>query len=173
MKQASSCYATSVLNWSKWNQQMWRPEVRFSNLLPGLLSNICTKPLSSDSNTRERNIKNSLFIFPSGGMQSLSWLTEPRRKEGLFLFSPLLPHDLVCKRSSNTTILLICTNLCCCSSFAWIFLFEEKWRKRKKNQVGKNVLHLNPYSQMQVCAYHCGWEALSVPGWILQFWATV
>lgn len=123
---------------------MWRPEVRFSNLLLGLLSNIRIKPLSSDSNTRERNIKSFIFIFPSGGMQSLCWLTEPQRKEGLFLFSPLLPHDLIYKRSSNTTILLIRTNLCCCSSFAWIFLFLGEVTKKEEKSGRKKCPSLEP-----------------------------
>lgn len=166
MKLPRSCYVTSVLNWSKWNPQTWRPEVKFSNLFPDLMSNISTKPLSSDSDTIERNNKSFLFVITSSGMQSLSWLAE-------LLFSPLLPHNLVCKMSSNTTVVLLCTNLCWCSSVAWIFLFWEKLWKKKKNQVEKNALHLNLYSQMQACAYHCGWEALSVLAWILQSWATV
>lgn len=58
-------YVAPVLNQSKWNQQIWRPEVRFSNLFPGSVSNIPTKPLSSDRDTIEGNIKS--FHLPISG----------------------------------------------------------------------------------------------------------
>lgn len=145
---------------------MWRPKVRFSNLLLGLPSNISAKPLFFHSNTGERNIKGSfLFILSCGGMQGICWLTDLWRI-GYLLFSNLLSHNLVSRKSSDTS-------LC----YAWIFaaalpwpeflLCQKEWWKRKKSKVRRNVLHLNQGSQMQAHAYHHRLKALSLLGWIL------